>query len=250
MVAARVGGMADNPPRATGRILAVSVGRAGVLRTQRREIPSAFVKKSVDGRVVLGPLGLSGDEHVYHGHGGPDMALLAYPSEHYDHWRDAGIDLPPTGAMAENLTTEGLLEPDVHIGDVFAVGTATVQVCEARSPCFKLAARYGRDDLAVAVQSTGFTGYLLRVLAPGELGAGDAMTLIRRDDHGVSVAEAGRIMNVDRQDLDGARQLLAIPALGASARRTMAARLHRGVADLHGLHTERLFGAGEVTPSR
>lgn len=232
-------------PDLAGRVIAVCVGAAGLLRTEHREIASAFVKQSIDGQVALGPLGLTGDEHVYHGHGGPDMALLAYPSEHYDHWRNAGIDLPPVGAMAENLTTEGLLETDVHIGDVFTLGTATVQVCETRSPCFKIAARYGRPDLAVAVQSTGFTGYLLRVLTPGEISAGDTMALVRRDDHGVSVAEAGRIMNVDRHDLDGARRLLAIPALGASARRTMAARLHGHVADLQGLHTERLFGEPE-----
>ena len=187
--------------------------------------------------------------HVYEGHGGPDMALLAYPHEHYQHWRAIDIALPPAGAMAENITTSGLLEHDVHIGDVFTLGTATVQVCETRSPCFKIAARYGRPDLAVAVQATGRTGYLLRVLEPGDVAAGDPMTLIGRDDHGLTVAEAGRIMNVDRHDLDGARRLLAVDALGASARRMLQTRLRTDPTALRGLHTERLFGDEDDTNS-
>lgn len=241
--------MTTPPPSLDGHVVAVCTGTAGVLRTPRREIASAFVKQPLRGRVEVGPLGLAGDEHVYEGHGGPDMALLAYPHEHYQHWRAIDIELPPAGAMAENITTSGLLEHDVHIGDVFTLGTATVQVCETRSPCFKIAARYGRPDLAVAVQATGRTGYLLRVLEPGDVAAGDPMTLIGRDDHGLTVAEAGRIMNVDRHDLDGARRLLAVDALGASARRMLQTRLGTDPTALRGLHTERLFGDEDDTNS-
>lgn len=229
-------------PSLEGTILAVSVGAAGELTSGRRPIPSAFMKGPVLGRMPLGPFGLPGDEHVYEDHGGPDMALLAYPGEHYSHWRSLGLDLPAAAAMGENLTTEGLLETDVHLGDVFGIGSAVVQACQTRSPCFKLAARFGRKNMAVMMQDTGFTGYLLRVLIPGEIEAGDAMTLLRRDDdHEISIAEAGRIMNVDRNDLIGAQQLLAIPALGSSTRRMMATRVDKGLADLTGLHVERLF---------
>jgi MOSC domain-containing protein YiiM len=230
------------PPVLEGTVLAVSAGAVGEIGSERRRIRSAFVKQPIAGRVPLGPLGLPGDEHVYEDHGGPDMALLAYPSEHYSYWRSFGLELPEAAAMGENLTTEGLVETDVHLGDVFGIGSAVVQVCQPRSPCLKLAARFGRKDMAVMVQDTGFTGYLLRVLAPGEVGAGDAMTLLRRDrHHDVSIAEAGRIMNVDRQDLRGAQRLLAIPALGSSTRRMIAARIEGGVADLDGLDVWRLF---------
>lgn len=230
------------PPALEGTVRAVSVGAVGELDPTGRRIRSAFIKRPVAGRVSLGPLGLPGDEHVYEDHGGPDMALLAYPGEHYQYWRDLGLDLPPAAAMGENLTTEGLLETDIHLGDVFGIGSAVVQACQTRSPCLKLAARFGRKDMAVLVQDTGFTGYLLRVLVPGEIGAGDAMTLLRRDPfHEVSIAEAGRIMNVNRKDLQGAQRLLAIPALGSSTRRMMAARIDKGVADLDGLDVGRLF---------
>jgi len=197
------------------------------------------VKAPIEGAVDVAPLGIAADEHVYEDHGGPDMALLAYPFEHYSYWQGLGLDLPTAGAMGENLTVTGLSERDVHLGDVLAAGTAVLQVTQPRAPCYKLAARYGRPDMAVAVQDTGFTGYLLRVLVPGSIAAGDSVTLVERGEHGVSVHEAARVANVDRNDLDGARRVLAVEALGSSVRRKLTARLaQEGTV---GLDAERLF---------
>ena len=229
-------------PNLVGTVEAVCVGAVGEIDSGRRKIVSALIKTPVQGRIAVGPLGLPGDEHVYEDHGGPDLALLAYPREHYDYWRDMGLELPVAGAMGENLTTTGLVETEVHIGDVFEVGTSVIQVTETRSPCSKLAARFGRKDMAVMMEDTGFTGFLFRVLVCGEIGAGDTLRLLRRDDHHrMNVAEAGRILNVDRKDLVGARRLYAVPALGISARRRLATRLENGVSDLGGLDVERLF---------
>ena len=211
-----------------GSIVGVNVGSAGSISHGSSEIETAFVKHAVESPVGIGPLGLPGDEHVYEHHGGPDMALLVYPIEHYDHWRSLGLDLPATGAMAENLTTRGLVETDVHIGDVIACGTARIQVTQPRSPCFKLAARFQRRSLPVEVQTTGFTGYLLRVLEPGAVVAGDTFEIVERATDSMTVERAGRILNVDRGDLDGARELLAISALGSVTRRTLEARVAAG----------------------
>ena len=209
-----------------GTVEAVCVGAVGEIGSDSRKITSAFVKTPVPGRVAVGPLGLPGDEHVYKDHGGPDFALLAYPKEHYAHWSGLGLELPAAGAMGENLTTVGLVESEVHIGDVFEAGTSVMQVTEPRSPCHKIATRFGRKDMTALVRDSGFTGFLLRVLVCGDIAAGDALRLSRRDDHhAMSVAEAGRILNVDRDDLAGARRLYAVPALGYSARRRLAARL-------------------------
>lgn len=221
-----------------GVVMGVCVGRTGTLTSGRREVPSAFVKTPLAGSVHLGVLGFPGDDHVYEDHGGPDMAVLVYPHEHYAHWRSLGLDLPDVGAMAENLTVTGLVETDVHLGDVFTVGGAVVQVCQPRSPCYKLGARFGRKDMPVLMQDTGYTGYLLRVLEEGLVTAGDALVLVDRTS-AVTVAEAGRVANVDRHDLDGARRVLAVAALGASTRRKLEARLDAPVAT--GLETDRLF---------
>lgn len=127
----------------------------------------------------------------------------------------------------------------MHLGDVFRTGTCTVQVCQPCTPCYKLAARFGRTDMPVLVQDTGYIGYLLRVLEPGRITAGDTIVLVDRQDHGVTVADAGRIVNVDRNDLDGACRVLAVEALGASVRRKLEQRLQQ--AGTVGLDTDRLF---------
>ena len=216
-------------PELAGTIEAVSVGTITEIGPTRRPTRSAFIKTPQPHRVTVGPLGLHGDEHVYKDHGTPDSALLAYPKEHYAHWAELGLTLPATAAMGENLTTIGLLETDVHIGDVFAAGTSTIQITEPRSPCHKLAARYNRKDMPDVMRATGFTGFLCRVLECGDVGAGDELRLLRRDDHHtITVAEASRILNVDRDDLDAARRLYAVPALGSWARRRLARRLTSG----------------------
>ena len=130
-------------PDIAGTVEAVCVGSVGEIGSGSRKIVSAFIKTPVRGRVAVGPLGLPGDEHVYKDHGGPDFALLAYPKEHYPHWSGLGLELPDAGAMGENLTTVGLVETEVRIGDVLQAGTSVIQVTEPRSPCLKLAARFG-----------------------------------------------------------------------------------------------------------
>lgn len=231
------------PPVLSGTVVAVSAGRAATLAHGRRTVETAFVKHPLAGRVAVGRLGIDGDEHVYDDHGGPDMALLVYSHDHYPYWRSLGLDLPEAAAFGENLTVTGLVETDVHLGDVFRVGTAVVEVCQPRSPCYKIAARYGRRDLPVLVQDTGFIGYLLRVLVDGDVGAGDEMVLVERRPHGVTVAEAGRVVNVDRNDVAGARRVLAVEALGSSVRRKLAARV--ASAERVGLDAERLFLADD-----
>ena len=227
------------PVELCGTVLGVSAGRTATLTHGRRTMRSAFVKTAIAERIEVGVLGIPGDEHVYEDHGGPDMALLAYPVEHFAHWRSLGLELPDAGALGENLTVGGLDETTVHLGDTFAVGTALIQVAQPRTPCYKLAARFGRKDMPLMVQDTGFTGYLLRVLQEGSIGAGDEMRLVDRQGHGVTVAEAGRAVNVDRNDVETARRVLAVDALGASVRRKLEGRV-RSTEQL-GLDTERLF---------
>ncbi|MFN8021347.1 MAG: MOSC domain-containing protein [Acidimicrobiales bacterium] len=236
-------------PALTGTVVGVCAGRAAALTHGRRTVETAFVKTPIVGPVAIGPLGIAGDEHVYEDHGGPDMALLAYPVEHYDHWRSLGLELPDVGALGENLTVAGLRESDVHLGDVFSIGTSRVQVCQPRTPCYKLAARFGRKDMPMLVQDTGFTGYLLRVLQPGSIAAGDTVHLVERDDHGVTVAVAGRVVNVDRNDLATARRVLAVDSLGSSVRRKLQQRVDSG--EHVGLDVDRLFldGAAEADRS-
>ena len=216
-------------PIAQGTLVAISSGRKAAISHGSRTIETAFVKVPIEGPVKISTLGIAGDEHVYEHHGGLDMALLLYPAEHYSHWRSLGLELPEAAAMAENFTTEGVNETDVAIGDFITVGSVVLQVAQPRSPCFKLAARFARKTLPVEMQTTGYTGFLVRVVEPGVCSAGDAFTCeagpaVDR----ISIAEAGRILNIDRHDVDGARRLLAIAELGETVRNTLLARVAAG----------------------
>jgi MOSC domain-containing protein YiiM len=231
---------APTTPDLRGSLRALSVGGVGVLHAGAREIVTGYRKDPVAGRLRLGRLGLPGDAHVYEHHGGPDKAICVYSLEHYRHWEQTlGLTLPEAAAFGENFTVTGLVEADVELGDVFAVGDAVVQVTQPRAPCYKIAARYGVKEMAVLVQRAGFTGYLLRVLTEGAVGAGDELRLLTRAGTGVTVAEANRVLNVDKGDLAGARRVLAVPGLPDSVTAPLQRRLReRGSAE----DLDRLYG--------
>jgi MOSC domain-containing protein YiiM len=215
------------------RIVSLNVGRAQPLRHARGEVPSAIRKTPVAGALALGPLGLDGDEQAdLRVHGGADKALCVYPREHAAWWASTlGVDLPSGGA-GENLSTIGLIEAEVVIGDLYRVGAASgagagplVQVSQPRQPCYKLAARHGNPLIALAVQEAGTTGFYLRCVEQGELRSGDPIVLVERPAHGVTIAEANRVMHHDRRGAEGLRRLLDVPELAAVWRTTFERRL-------------------------
>lgn len=164
------------------RVVSVQVGRVAPLGT--RGVPSGFVKSAISGPVNVTPLGLNGDEQAdLTVHGGPDKAVYFYPSEHYPSWlKDAPRHEHAlhAGAFGENITTLGLDEQTVAIGDVFRIGSAEVQATQPRQPCFKLGLRFNDNSLGRIMLQTGRTGWYVRVLKPGSLQAGDEIQVLRR----------------------------------------------------------------------
>jgi MOSC domain-containing protein YiiM len=196
-----------------GQVLSLQVGRAGMLPWRGREVRTGFVKTPVAGRIALGEDGLDGDEQAdLKVHGGPDKAVCCYASEHLGRWGERfGLQLG-AGAFGENLTLEGLTEDVVHIGDVFALGTATVQVSQPRGPCFKVAARHGSRRLVAAMGQELRAGFYLRVLQPGDVGTGDRLTLVERVSD-ITVAEVLRVTYRDRHDPPAVQAVLDLPEL-------------------------------------
>src|ERR1700719_1523237 len=127
-------------------------------------------------------------------HGGPNKAVYGYPSEHYAYWKKElpGVELP-WGSFGENLTTSGLLESEVHIGDRFTIGTAEVVVTQPRLPCFKLNLKFNRDDMAKRFLASRRSGFYLRVLREGEVAAGDPIVRTHQNENRVSISDAMRI---------------------------------------------------------
>lgn len=143
--------------------------------------PSAIVKTARAGAVGVGTLGLEGDVQAdLREHGGPDKAVYAYGLARYAAWAQAFPELAAQflpGSMGENLTIAGMTEDDLCVGDVHAIGTALLQVCQPRQPCFKFALRFGNNRLPKAMVRSGHSGWYYRVLRNGVIGAGDAVQL-------------------------------------------------------------------------
>ncbi|MDN5782865.1 MAG: MOSC domain-containing protein, partial [Luteimonas sp.] len=145
---------------------------------------SAIDKQPFAGIVSIGELGFAGDEQGDpRVHGGPDKAIHHYAFDHYRAWRDelgALALLQSPGAFGENISTRGLDEGDVCIGDRFGFGSAVLEVSQGRQPCWKLNDRFDVPDMARRVQSSGRTGWYYRVLQPGSAEAGDLLRLDAR----------------------------------------------------------------------
>lgn len=183
---------------------------------------SGIWKVPVAERLRLNQANLDGDAQAdLKNHGGPDKAICCYAAEHYPAWQAALGKTEsefPYGAFGENWTLDGMTEDAVCIGDIYTVGTARVQVSQPRMPCWKLGRRWERPALPTKVSGSGKTGYYLRVLEPGEVGAGDVLALAERPLPTWPVARVNQAMYVDKADADLADALSHLPLLAEAWR--------------------------------
>ena len=190
-------------------------------------VPSGFVKHRVDGPIRVTKLGLAGDEQAdLTVHGGFEKAVYAYPAIHHLAW---AADYPEhralfvAGGVGENLTIDGWTERDLCVGDVHAVGTARLQVCQPRQPCATFTLRFNDNRLAKAMVRNGRSGWYYRVLEEGVISPGNVVELVDRADTKFGFDRLIEIVNhgdATRSELD---VLVSIPGL-ASRLRTKAAR--------------------------
>src|SRR5205807_2049773 len=151
-------------------------------------VQTGIFKEPVDGPVEVSKLNLFGDQQAdLTVHGGAEKAVYAYPAEHYDYWRN---ELPHSsfswGAFGENLTTEGLREDALYIGDRLRIGSAILMVTQPRMPCYKLALKFERDDMIKRFLMSGRSGFYFSVIEPGEVTAGSKVETLNRDPHQVT----------------------------------------------------------------
>ena len=172
-------------------LISLQVGLPRIVPSHGEPVATGIFKSPVPGRVRMRTLNLDGDQQAdLTVHGGQDKAVYAYPSEHYPFWKTQlpGVELP-WGSFGENLTTSGLDEQAVFIGDRFAIGGAEVVVTQPRLPCYKLNLKFGRDDMVKRFLASHFTGFYFRVWREGEVGAGDEIVPVHQDENRVSVRD-------------------------------------------------------------
>jgi MOSC domain-containing protein YiiM len=200
------------------RIISLNVGLPRDVVWHGATVTTGIFKQPVEGLVAARKLNLDGDRQAdLSVHGGEYKAVYVYPFEHYDYWKKKlpGRDLP-VGIFGENLTTEGLLETEVQVGDVFAVGkprdpgsagsagspggprsdakgilaaTAEFMVTQPRLPCYKLGVRFEADDMVKKFLASRRTGFYFAVRKEGRVAAGDEIKLLSREPNSISIAE-------------------------------------------------------------
>ena len=209
------------------KLLSVNVGLPREVEWKGTIVRTSIFKAPVAGRVRVSKLNAEGDQQSdLTVHGGIDKAVYAYPSEHYSFWRRElpGMDLA-WGVFGENFTIEGLVEEEVHIGDRFQVGSAEFVVTQPRMPCYKLGIRFNRPDIVKRFLQSGRSGFYFAVQKEGEVAAGDSIELLKRDEHGITVADIVNLYRRDATNQDLLRRVSELPSLPNSWRDYFRKRL-------------------------
>ncbi|PYZ92352.1 MOSC domain-containing protein [Salipaludibacillus keqinensis] len=202
--------------RLKANIISLNVGKPRTLNGLNQTIVTAIEKKSIDQQIFLAKEQLDGDEQAdkVH-HGGPDKAVCVYSFNHYPYWEEKLSKKLSPGAFGENLTVKGLLEDEVHIGDLFRWGEAQVQISQPRKPCHKLAKRFEIPTLVKQVSDSGYTGFYFRVIKEGMVSADTPLQFIKRFSD-VSLAEVNETFYHKHSDEASVSRIASIPELADS----------------------------------
>ena len=216
------------------RVISVNVGLPRTVQWKGKAVSTGIFKAPVSGRIHLRTLNFNGDRQAdLSVHGGPDKAVYVYPVEHYAYWHRELPDMTlPWGMFGENLTIEGLQEDTLQIGDRFRIGSTEVVVTQPRLPCFKLGLRFGRDDIVKRFLASGRMGFYFKVVAEGEMTAGDPVLLVERASGSVAVSEITRLYARDKDDLEGLQRIVGVAALPDDWRDYFKEQINRVRADV------------------
>jgi len=211
------------------KILSVNVGLPRQVEWKGITVSTGIFKGPVAGTVMVQRDNLDGDRQAdLTVHGGPNKAVYGYASEHYPYWRKQYPQMElPWGVFGENLTTEGVSEDSLHIGDTVRVGSAVLRVVQPRQPCYKLQIRFGRDDIIQRFLVSGRSGFYFSIVEEGEVGAGSAIEVVSRDENKVTIADIHRLYLGAESDPEVLRRALRVAALPEGLRGSLLRRADR-----------------------
>ena len=186
------------------KVLSVHVGSLQEMLRNGKKIQTGIFKQPTEGPIEVKQLGLEGDQQANKKlHGGVYKAICVYPSEHYDLWKEElGKPDLSFGDFGENLTTVGLMEGDICLGDRLRIGSVEMVVTQPREPCITLNARLDTKDLSARIRKSGRSGFYCSVEREGTIENGDSIEYISRDENKVSVSDFNRIINGETEVAD------------------------------------------------
>jgi len=211
------------------KLISVNVGLPREVAWRGGVVTTGIFKQPVDGPVRVKGLNLAGDGQAdLSVHGGPYKAVYAYPAEHYEYWREELSD-PELGwaAFGENLTTEGVNESAIHIGDRLRIGTTELVVTQPRLPCYKLGIKFDSQEMVKRFLMSRRTGFYFSVAKEGEIESGDAIELIGAEAGNLTVADITRLYAFEKNDRERLRQAARLEALPESWRGYFAEQLQQ-----------------------
>ena len=186
------------------KVLSVHVGSLQEMLRNGKKIQTGIFKQPTEGPIEVKRLGLEGDQQANKKlHGGIYKAICVYPSEHYDLWKEElGKPDLSFGDFGENLTTVGLMEGDLCLGDRLRIGSVEIVVTQPREPCITLNARLDTKDLSARIRKSGRSGFYFLVEREGIIKNGDFIEYINRDENRVTVSDFNRIINGEPEIAD------------------------------------------------
>lgn len=191
--------------------------------------PTGMFKAPVLGAIELGYEGFVGDQQADRRvHGGLEKAVHLYPARHYEklalRFPEAAQSLV-AGSLGENLSTEDLDERNVRIGEVWTLGSARLQACQPRNPCWKIDERFSSDGMAAYIAEALLTGWYWRVIQPGLISPGDSLDLLQAAPNAPTLHEAMLLWQEHRPSLSDLEQLAQVPGIASGWRDKINQRL-------------------------
>lgn len=191
--------------------------------------PTGIYKQPVDGSLALTNEGFVGDQQADRRvHGGPEKAVHLYPARHYTklaiRFPEAAGQLVP-GSLGENISTPDLDESDVRIGDIWQLGSALLQVCQPRNPCWKIDERFGTEGMAAFIAENNLTGWYWRVLRSGQVAPGEHLDLEQASTGAFSLLAAMQLWQAHRPPLAELEKLAASPGIASQWKQKIEDRL-------------------------
>jgi MOSC domain-containing protein YiiM len=197
------------------KLVSVNVSMPKTVDHLGRQVGTGIYNEPVGGRVMVRKLNVDGDGQAdLTVHGGVYKAVYVYDLENINYWRqELGRDDLGYGHFGENFTVEGMPDDRIHIGDVFRIGGALLEVTQPRLPCFKLEMKMDLPGFSRQFITSGRLGFYFRVIEEGEVGADDSIEQVQTGPEKITVWEFVRLYYFDYNNQEKIGRLLRIPAI-------------------------------------